>query len=621
KFNIGQHGFRLSLPLHFADGEKREIRVVDENGAPLVGSPLSIACYIPNHSDTPQAEIAQQMLQSLQRYIPRGVALDHYEDWRHAFDSAEQLPTQWQQMPTQLQRAHIAVIVYGAAGQPDSSHYEAALQRSLASVKEQLGVNARAFIAQQEFHQTIQSVLESEAEAVVMLRLGDSLSRAALAHAWQALASHEPALLIYSDSELALHGQAARPWFKPAWNPEYAYASDYPLHLMLVKSAVLRHIPWQQATNAAELAWWLLAAAARAETQQVGSILHLPHVLYRFHSVVSEAEREQCQQAAQDCLQREAPSAHLQAMPQFSCAEMTPRLLKRPTAAACRVSLIIPTRDNAAMLARAIDSLRLHTTWPALEIIVVDNGSREAATLAYFAQLQQSGIKVLPAPGIFNFARLNNLAVAAAEGDVVGLINNDIEALHSNWLENMLAHLFAPDVAVVGAKLLWPNRMVQHGGVLLGPGYAASHFGNYLQDDDAGPHARNQVHMEVSAVTAACLLVRKSDYLAVGGMDEQAFPVAFNDVDLCLKLRQSGKRIVWCADAVLLHAESASRGHDDTAQKKARAQRELQHLRSKWGEILLHDPVYHPSLSLASIDHGYQTLALPPRARLARTAR
>jgi GT2 family glycosyltransferase len=284
------------------------------------------------------------------------------------------------------------------------------------------------------------------------------------------------------------------------------------------------------------------------------------------------------------------------------------------------VTLIIPTRDRVELLERCVASILQHTEWPDLQIMVVDNDSALPATKAYLREMARQGVEVLRVSGAFNFAALNNLAVGAARGQLVGLINNDIEALHAGWLDEMAAHLMAEGVGAVGAKLLWPNGMVQHGGVVLGSGNAAAHYGNRLADTDWGDHARNQVVQQVSAVTAACLLLRKSDYLAVGGMDAHAFPVAFNDVDLCLKLRKLGKAIIWTPHARLLHAESASRGHEDTPQKQARAQRELDQLRRRWGPVLLRDPAYHPSLNLDPQAHAFGGLALPPRDRSPRTA-
>ena len=218
-------------------------------------------------------------------------------------------------------------------------------------------------------------------------------------------------------------------------------------------------------------------------------------------------------------------------------------------------------------------------------------------------------------PGPFNYADLNNRAIAQASGEIIGLVNNDIEALHDGWLDEIISQLLRPGVGAVGAKLLWPNGMVQHGGVLLGVGNVAGHFGNRLADTDWGDHGRNQLVQQVSGCTAACLFIRRQDFIDLGGMDANAFPIAFNDVDFCLKIRAAAKSIIWTSYAKLLHAESASRGSEDTSQKIARSKREIFNLREKWAAILFADPAYHSSLSLDPNSHAYGGLAIPPRKR------
>ncbi len=185
-------------------------------------------------------------------------------------------------------------------------------------------------------------------------------------------------------------------------------------------------------------------------------------------------------------------------------------------------------------------------------------------------------------------------------------------------MEEMLSLLLRPNIGVVGAKLLWPNKMVQHGGVLLGVNNLAGHIGNNNMGNDLGYQWLLQVTHQVSAVTAACLLTRKSDYLTYNGLDEKLFPVAFNDVDYCLKLSQNNLSSVWTPFACMIHAESISRGKDDTAEKSARAQMEMTNLRMLWIERLMNDRYYHPSLSLNSADAPFSALAIPPRNRIAR---
>lgn len=180
------------------------------------------------------------------------------------------------------------------------------------------------------------------------------------------------------------------------------------------------------------------------------------------------------------------------------------------------ISLIIPTRDQVELLDRCIKSIQKFTPWINLEIIVIDNDSTQTKTKAYFRSLRKQNVNILSMPGAFNFAALNNRAVKEASGEIIGLINNDIEALHEGWLDEIVSHLLSPGVGAVGAKLMWPNGMVQHGGVLLGVGNVAGHYGNRLAEADWGNHGRNQLIQQVSGVTAACLFLRKSDYLEVG---------------------------------------------------------------------------------------------------------
>jgi GT2 family glycosyltransferase len=364
------------------------------------------------------------------------------------------------------------------------------------------------------------------------------------------------------------------------------------------------------------LAWAMLA---RAHLAGGATIRHVPHVLYATNTPPSAQELACRARAAQCALLRVEPHTVLEHSTFLSPdAQFQPRRLVHPLTSADRkqaVSLIIPTRDRVQLLQRCIASIRRHTRWPGLEIIVVDNDSAEPATHKYLRSIAKQGVRVLSHRGAFNFAAMNNEAVRAARGSIVGLINNDIEALHEGWLEEIVGQLMRPGVGVVGAKLLWPNGMVQHGGVALGMGNGASHFGNRLADGDWGDYGRNQLLQQVSAVTAACLFIRRKDYLDAGGMDALAFPVNFNDVDLCLKMRARGQSVVWTPHARLLHAESASRGKEEAPSARARVAREIDNLRTRWGHVLLKDPAYHPSLNLDPHSHPFGGLATPPRDR------
>ncbi|MBK6650371.1 MAG: glycosyltransferase family 2 protein [Betaproteobacteria bacterium] len=608
-FQVGRCGFMLDLPLTLADGQVHAVRVVDDQGAPLNGSPVAVCCYA-NGVGTllpSQQGVLPTLIQEFERYIPRSLGLQHYGQWAAEFESAP--PSSG----STTSSSSVAIII---TGEPDA----ALIARTTESLHKQAGVKLRIFSplagkskTVQSFGQLLHQAIQSASVAMACVRAGDTLAEHALAHALRAFGT-DHVQLAYTDSEYL-----GQPWFKPAWNLDYAVATDYPLELMLVASSLasqcldLKSLP----NDAAQFAWQVLAAANQAK-----GIAHVPRVLYHFHTPLSDTERKARFTAASQMLERQAPEANITALDGVPASTLfEPRRLSRNLSGKALktvVTLIIPTRDRVELLKRCIVSMQKRTPWPHLEIMVVDNDSVLPETKEYFTQLRKQGVTVLPAPGEFNFARLNNLAVKAARGQVVGLINNDVETLHTGWLEEILSHLLSPGVGAVGAKLLWPNGMVQHGGVLLGVGNAAGHYGNLLADADFGNHGRNQLVQQVSAVTAACLFMRRADYLELGGMDEAAFPVAFNDVDLCLRIRAQGKTIVWTPHAKLLHAESASRGNEDTPQKRARSQRERANLRERWGHVLLQDPAYHPSLNLDPHGHAFGGLAIPPRDRAPR---
>jgi GT2 family glycosyltransferase len=275
-----------------------------------------------------------------------------------------------------------------------------------------------------------------------------------------------------------------------------------------------------------------------------------------------------------------------------------------------KTTVVIPTRDRLPLLRTCIESIGPAVARSNADILVVDNDSADPDTLEYLSGLSRQGVKILRIEGPFNYARLNNRAAATLDSDVLCLLNNDIEASSEDWLEEMLARLVEPDVGAVGALLTFPGGIVQHGGVVLGAKSGAMHAFRDRLFDDPGYSDLLRVAHECSAVTAACLVTRRTDYLEMGGLDEVHFGVAFNDVDYCLKLREAGKRIVFTPHARLIHAESASRRRDDRADQRGRFERELTMLRARWGECLLDDPSYNPQLSRDDVP--YRALAWPP---------
>jgi GT2 family glycosyltransferase len=275
------------------------------------------------------------------------------------------------------------------------------------------------------------------------------------------------------------------------------------------------------------------------------------------------------------------------------------------------VSLVIPTRNGLSLIRSCIDSIIQKTTYSNYEIIIVDNGSDQLEVLQYFDEVVTNPkIRVIREDAPFNYSALNNKAVSLARGEVVGLINNDIEVISPDWLAEMVSIAIQPSVGAVGAKLLYSNGTIQHAGIILGIGgwAGSSHAG--FERSHPGYLGRLQLISTFSAVTGACLIIEKSKFIKVGGLNERELQIACNDVELCLKLRDLGYRNVWTPFAELYHHESASRGFDDTPEKISRFNQEVEYVKSRWPRLFTNDPAYSPNLTL---DAGNFRLASPPR--------
>ena len=345
-------------------------------------------------------------------------------------------------------------------------------------------------------------------------------------------------------------------------------------------------------------------------------IRHIPHVLYHWRvtpgsTARARSEKDYAWQAGRaaiaESLERQGTRGEV--LPAVSGAYY--RVRYGLPDALPKVSVIIPTRDRLALLRHCVDGILERTDYPNLEIVIVDNESRDPETRAYLNALAQtSAVRVVRVDGAFNFSRLNNEGVKAASGAIIGLVNNDIEVIESGWLREMVSHAVRPQVAAVGALLLYPDDTIQHAGVILGIGGVAGHIYKRASRGAVGAFGRAALVQNLSAVTAACLVVRRDLYLETGGLNETDLPVAFNDIDFCLRLRERGYLNVWTPFAKLYHLESASRGSDDTALRRDGFARERASMEERWGEIIGHDPYYNPNLSLMS---EQPDLAFPPR--------
>lgn len=261
------------------------------------------------------------------------------------------------------------------------------------------------------------------------------------------------------------------------------------------------------------------------------------------------------------------------------------------------VSIVICTRDHESLLRKAIDSICLKSSYRRYEIIIVDNGSSCGRTLQYLEAIKnRPHITVLRRNTPFNYSELNNFAIERATGELLCLLNDDIEVVTPGWLEEMIMFGLQPEVGAVGARLWYPDGTLQHGGVVLGIGRVAGHAHLGLPKGKPGYFGRAIRQQEISAVTGACLLMRRDVFYAVGGLDE-AFPADFNDVDLCLRIRKAGYSIIWTPYAELIHHESASRGKPTTTAKRRMVEDGIRLMESRWGKILRTDPYYSENLS------------------------
>lgn len=448
------------------------------------------------------------------------------------------------------------------------------------------------------------------------LRAGDELPEQALACAALGLADAPGALLLYADEDgIDAQGRRYAPWFKPDRNPELMLAQDMFSGLCLLNAEALRRAGGPGESLGPLLAYdlaWRVIDQAQAGAQ---AVLHLPRVLCHRRRLVESKEDEGGTalrlRAAQAVLDREGQGAKALPAPGLPAELGAVRALYPRPAPDCLASILIPTRDRADLLALCLGSILEKTVHKGYEIIVIDNGSVEDATFRLFDEMAAKGVRIVKDPLPFNYSRVNNKGAAEARGQFLCLMNNDIEVLCGDWLGEMLSHAQRPGVGCVGARLWYPDGTLQHGGILRGVCGFAGHAHLGLNAGEPGYFGRAALSQELSAVTAACLVLRREIFDQVGGLDE-ALPESYNDVDLCLRVRAAGYRNVWTPYAELRHYESASRRNRVVADPTAMSEQERRTtriVRSRWG-VLAEDPAYNPNLTRLNCSFG---LAWPPR--------
>lgn len=451
-------------------------------------------------------------------------------------------------------------------------------------------------------------------EFVALFDHDDLLAEQALWWIAEAVNRQPDAGLIYTDEDkIDAANRRFDPNFKPGLNPELLLAQNMVCHLGVYRTALVRELGgFREGFNGAQDHDLVLRVIERLAPQQV---VHVPQVLYHWRAIsgstaLDAGEKnyaaEAGRKAVRQHLARTGIAAEVLEAP--GAPDMHRVRFARPSPLPL-VSILIPTRDRADLLGMCLDSLLARSSYGNFEVIIIDNGSTEEATRQLFARLPAERFTILRDEAPFNFAALNNRAAAMARGSVLCLMNNDIEILTPDWLEEMVSFASRDGIGCVGARLWYPDGRLQHAGCILGVGGVAGHAHKYLPRGHGGYFGRALVHQSFSAVTAACLVLRREVYQQVGGMEEQ-LGVAFNDVDLCLKVRAAGYRNVWTPYAEMVHHESATRGDDNAPEKLARFSAEIAFVQQRWGAQLQSDPAYSPNLTAYHEDFSY---AWPPR--------
>ena len=412
--------------------------------------------------------------------------------------------------------------------------------------------------------------------------------------------------IVYTDEDL-VDETGTHYWdykFKPEYNLEMLRHRNYICHIFVARKSIMDEVGgFREEYDGAQDFDMILRCCEKSD-----NIIHVPKVLYHWRSHIdSTAGNADSKSYAFDASVR-ALKAHYERVGIDAKVEPTEIFIMLKTTRKLKatplVSIIIPNKDHIDELDKCIKSIIDKTEYKNYEIIIVENNSEEDSTFDYYKKIESeyNCIKVCYFEGAFNFSKINNFGVNNAKGEHYIFLNNDVEIISPDWINRMLGYSQDENVGAVGAKLLYPDDTVQHCGVVVGIAGFAGHVFHALSKRDVGYFGRLRVQQEVSAVTAACMMVDAKVYEDVGGFDED-FAVALNDVDLCLKIRDKDKKIILDPNVLLYHYESKSRGSDEDESKKERFLSEVKRFRSKWKDFLEKgDPYYSPNLTLTMLD-------------------
>jgi O-antigen biosynthesis protein len=451
---------------------------------------------------------------------------------------------------------------------------------------------------------------------VAFLDHDDLLPAHALAYMVMAIEAQPDVQMLYSDEDkIDENGKRSDPYFKTAWNVDLFYSHNLVTHLALYRRELIKRTGGLRNEFAGAQDYDLVLRVI--EHIKPEQIAHVPFILYHWRAHAGSTATADLnikpyamlagERALNAHFKRQGITARAQFIGHgFRARYKLPDI--QPT-----VSIIIPTRNAVELVRTCIESIKARTIYKNYEIVLVDNGSDDPAALAYFAeQAQAPNFMLIRDDSPFCYSAINNKAASQAHGEILCFLNNDIEVINPDWLNELVSHACRPGIGAAGARLLYPNGTLQHAGIVLGIGGWAGHAHKGFSSLAHGYVGRATLISSFSAVTGACMAVQRKHFEAVGGFDEVNLRVACNDVDLCLKFTELGLRNVYTPFASLYHHESATRGYEDTPEKKARFQREVDHMWSRWPQMMAKDPAYSPNLTL---DHEDFSLAWPPRVK------
>lgn len=410
---------------------------------------------------------------------------------------------------------------------------------------------------------------------------------------------------LYSDedkvtTDLSEHFQ---PHMKPDFNKDLLRSNNYITHFFVASKNLADRVGgFDGAYNGAQDYDFILRC-----TEQAEGIVHIPRILYhwRVHKA-STADNPASKMYAFDAGKR-AIEAHLKRCMEPGAVSHTKDLgfykVKYPVKGSPLVSIIIPNKDESETLAQCLESIE-RSSYQNYEIIIVENNSEKEETFAYYGKIQSDRIRIVFWPDEFNYSAINNFGASEAKGDYLLLLNNDVQVITEDWLEELLSNCQREDVGIVGAKLFYPDDTIQHAGIVIGIGGVAGAVFTGLPGVYSGYLHKASIQQDLSAVTAACMMVKRSVYEELGGLEEK-LKVAFNDVDFCLRARDKGYLVVYNPEVKLYHYESKSRGTEDSKEKIRRFQNEIEYMRSHWLKLLKEgDPMYNPNLTLTKWDYS-----------------